>query len=103
MLATIRAEMTPGRVARSSSARWMGRTLPAMSDCSAIGPGLFAGNGTEAPARRGNLSGRLTTPGDLRHSRAVRQGEVGQYVRHHAPSQSRGTFRREVPKILPVN
>ena len=33
-LATMRAEMTPGSVDSNSSARWMGRTLPAMNDVS---------------------------------------------------------------------
>src|SRR3954464_1701710 len=55
MLATIRAEITPGSVARSSSARWIGRTLPAMSDGSASGPWLLAGSGTDAPAGRGKF------------------------------------------------
>ena len=45
----------------------------------------------------------MTTPGDLGHSRAVRQGEVRQYVRPYAPSQSLGAIRRGVPRTLPVN
>src|SRR5690348_18416445 len=52
------ADRTPGKVARSSSARWIGRTLPAIGDDSADAA-LLAGNDKLRISRNGDGGGNV--------------------------------------------
>src|SRR5690349_11879261 len=61
-LAMIRAAITPGSVASNSSARWMGRTLPAMSgDECGSGCGTVILGGGELSLNAAQYGGEGTT------------------------------------------